>query len=189
MPAAYYSTVFAAPATTVWDRIRDFGDYGWAGTGYNATVRDGRPGDAVGSVRQVETDGGLIRQRLLAHSDRDRSYTYSFLGQPPYPVRDYQATLRVTPVVDRDQAFVEWWATFDADVDQAEPAVQRFRSSFAGWLDSLAAALGHNPNPPSGMQPEPEARSYCDASGETATAVAALALTGLRKAEVRSQRP
>jgi hypothetical protein len=144
MPFAYYRTMFPAPAATVWDRIRDFGDYEWAGTGYHATVEDGRPGDAVGSVRAVETDSGLIRQRLLAHSDRDRTYRYCFVGPPPYPVRDYQATLRVTPAERSDGAFVEWSATFDADGEDAEQSIERFQSSFARWLDSLRVALARS---------------------------------------------
>lgn len=143
MPFAYYSTVFGVPAAAVWDRIRDFGDYDWAGTGYDAILEDGRPGDAVGSVRAVSTGGGLIRQRLLAHCDRDRSYTYCFVGDPPHPVRDYQATLRVTPVVDGEGAFIEWWATFEPDADDAAAPADLFQASFARWLGSLRAALAH----------------------------------------------
>jgi len=41
--------------------------------------------------------------------------TYCFAGESPPPVENLQATLRVTPVVDGEHAFVEWWVTFDCE--------------------------------------------------------------------------
>lgn len=141
MARAYYSTVLPDRAPEVWARIRDFGRYEWAAPDLHAVIDDGRPGDAVGSVRTVNSSGGVIRQRLLAHSDPERSYTYCFEGECPYPVRDYRATLRVTPVVDGDHAFVEWWAGFDADGEERGRMVEQFQSSFAGWLGALRDVL------------------------------------------------
>ena len=141
MARAYYSTVLPWSAPQVWGRIRDFGSYGWAAPDLHAVLEEGRPGDAVGSVRVVTTSSGTIRQRLLAHSDPERSYTYCFAGESSYPVQDYQATLRVTPVVDGDRAFVEWWATFDADGERRGRMVEQFQSSFAGWLGCLRDTL------------------------------------------------
>jgi hypothetical protein len=37
---------------------------------------------------------------LLALSDVERAQTYAFCGEPPMPVHDYRATLRVVPVTD-----------------------------------------------------------------------------------------
>lgn len=141
MARAYYSTVLPHPACKVWERIRDFGRYEWAAPGVHAVVEGGRPGDAVGSLRTVDTSGGVIRQRLLAHSDPERTYSYAFDGECPYPVQDYRATLRVTPVVDGDRAFVEWSATFDAGEEERGRMVGRFESSFAGWLGGLRETL------------------------------------------------
>lgn len=138
MPKSYYSTVFEQPAGHLWARIRDFGDYEWAGTAYQARIEDGRAGDAVGSVRAFRRDDGtLVRQRLRAHSDVERSYTYEFCEPGPFPVRDYLATLRVTPVVDGDRAFVEWWATFDCAPEERDRWTAQFTEGFAAWLASL----------------------------------------------------
>jgi hypothetical protein len=57
------------------------------------------------------------------------------------PVEDHRATLRVTPVVDGDQAFVEWWATFDCDPAERNERIAFFRTAFAGWLESLRRNL------------------------------------------------
>lgn len=142
MPRAYCSTVIEHSAAAVWRTIRDFGHYSWAGTGVEADMEGGKSGDAVGGVRRVNTPGQPMRQRLLAHSDVDRCYSYELCEPVPYPVRDYRATLRVTPVTDGDRAFVEWWATFDCAEDEREQWVGRFaRDGFAVWLASLRAEL------------------------------------------------
>ena len=62
---------------------------------------DGRAGGAVGAVCSIATTGQPTRQRLLAHSDADRSYSYEFCDPVPLPVHQhYRATLRVTPVTE-----------------------------------------------------------------------------------------
>lgn len=146
MAKSYYSTVLDVPADQVWARIRAFDDYGWAGAGYEAHMEDGAQGDAVGGVRRIGTGSRPMRQRLLAHSDLDRSYAYTICEPSPYPVRDYQGTLRVTPVVDGGRAFVEWWATFDCADDQRDHWTGYFaHEGFARWLTSLRDELASRP--------------------------------------------
>jgi hypothetical protein len=142
MPKAYYSTVFEQPADEVWDAVRAFDDYAWAGTGIDAVMEDGKAGDAVGGVRRLSGSAPSARQRLLAHSDADRYYSYEFCEPSPFPVRNYQATLRITPVTDGNQAFVEWWATFDCDEAEHDKWIEQFTDhGFAQWLGSLRAQL------------------------------------------------
>ncbi|HEX6444380.1 MAG TPA: SRPBCC family protein [Streptosporangiales bacterium] len=142
MAKTYYSTVFDTSADRVWSAIRAFDHYAWAGTGTDARMEDGRPGDAVGGVRRVETGNGTIRQRLLAHSDVERSYSYEFCPPIPYPVSHYRATIRVTPVIDGDRAFVEWWATFDCAEGERNHWVGHFaHEGFARWLGGLRRHL------------------------------------------------
>ncbi len=138
MPRAYYSTVLDHSADRVWSVIRMFDHYAWAGVPAETIIEDGRKGDQVGSVRRVVYGGTARRQILSAHSDVERSYTYGFCGEPPLPVQDFTATIRVTPVVETDRAFVEWWATFDcAAEDRARITEQLVRAGFAVWLGEL----------------------------------------------------
>jgi hypothetical protein len=78
---------------------------------------------------------------LLALSDVERSQTYAFAAEAPIPVWNFRATIRVTPVVDGERAFVEWWATFDCDVHSHDERIAFFRDAFAGWLGSLRRHL------------------------------------------------
>jgi hypothetical protein len=142
MAKSYYSTVFERPADAVWQVIRDFNAYPvWVDGAGTSEIEDGKSGDTVGAVRHVVYQGRHIRQRLLAQSDLERAQVYGFVEEGVLPVANYRATIRVTPVVDGDRAFVEWWATFDCDVAQIEQRIAFFETSFAGWLDSLRRAL------------------------------------------------
>src|SRR5205085_4613847 len=89
------------PADAVWSVIRPFGHYTWAGVDAETTIEEGKADAEVGAVRHVVMPGRAIRQKLLAHSDRERSYTYAFLE--PAPVPNYVATIRVTPVAETGQ--------------------------------------------------------------------------------------
>jgi Polyketide cyclase / dehydrase and lipid transport len=89
-------------------------------------------------VRRFTDGENTIRQRLLAHSDLERSYAYAFCDPVPIPVLDYVATIRVVPVVASNKAFVEWQATFDCAPEERDRWIERFeRQGFAKWLAAL----------------------------------------------------
>ncbi|MGE5773560.1 MAG: SRPBCC family protein [Hyphomicrobiales bacterium] len=142
MARSYYSTIFEQPADEVWKVIRNFNNYPvWVDGAGASEIEAGKSGDSVGAVRNVLYNGVRRRQELLALSDVERSQTYGFVSEPPLQTRDFRATLRVTPVVDGDRAFVEWWATFDCDLDRHDERTVFFRDAFAGWLESLRRHL------------------------------------------------
>ena len=143
MARSYYSTVLNHRADDVWAVIRPFDHYAWAGVRSETVIEDGRRGDQVSAVRRVSVGDKIIRQALLAHSDADRSYTYALLDPPPFPVRDYVATIRVTPVTDGDKSFVEWWTIFDCAPDKIGYWEGFFATEvFGGGFDALKAHFG-----------------------------------------------
>jgi uncharacterized protein YndB with AHSA1/START domain len=141
MPKPYASTVISAPADTVWAYLRDFSNLDeWAPSIESCEIEaDARP-DQVGAVRRLTAQGGqaVFRERLLAFDDEGRSFSYEFV-ESPLPVRDYRSTIRVVPVTDSGQAFVEWWGEFAADDKDAEPMTELFTKNIYG---SGLAALG-----------------------------------------------
>ncbi len=142
MAKAYYSTMFPQSADDIWNVIRDFNNYPvWVDGAGESEIEGGKSGEAVGGVRSVLYQGKRIRQTLLALSDPERSQTYEFCGEAPMPVAHYRATLRVTPVVDGDRGFVEWWATFDCPPERHDEWTAFFRDGFARWLASLRRHL------------------------------------------------
>ena len=140
---AYYSTVFEHPADDIWKIVRDFNNYAvWVGGAGECRIEDGKSGETVGAVRNVLYQGHRIRQRLLAQSDVERSQTYEFCDAPTFPVTGFRATLRVTPVVDGERAFVEWWATFDCEPLHLDEITETLRTRFGNWLGSLRESMG-----------------------------------------------
>lgn len=135
---SHYSTVLDHSADRVWAAVRDFNGLAtWFSSSVTSSeIEDGRAGDQVGSVRRFVLGGNAIRERLLAHSDLDRAYTYEFMPPPPFPVTNYVATLRVTPVTDGGRAFVEWFADFDCEVNQQD----EWRDFFANEVFAPALA-------------------------------------------------
>jgi len=142
MAKSYYSTVLDHSARAVWETIRPFGHYGWAGVEGETIIEDGKADDQVSAVRRASTGGKIIRQILLAHSDLERSYTYAFCDPKALPVQNYVATIRVLPVVETGTAFVEWWATFDCPSEDSQRWTGYFESEgFAKWLAGLRAFM------------------------------------------------
>src|SRR3546814_5156516 len=95
MAEVYASSVIAAPAGRVWERVRDFnGLPGWHPLIVESRIEAGAPADQVGCVRAFRLkDGGFIREKLLALSDYDFSCSYSIL-ESPMGVENYVATLK-----------------------------------------------------------------------------------------------
>ena len=142
MTKAYYSTVFEQPAEDICAIVRDFNNYSVWLADTESRIENGKSGDAIGAIRNVRIADRTIRQRLLAHSDIDRVQTYAFCDAAPFPVENYQATLRITPIVDGNRSFVEWWATFDCRPEDHVGWTHYFaHEGFAKWLESLRRHL------------------------------------------------
>lgn len=127
MPRPYASAVINAPADEVWSFVRDFDNLNeWLPAVESSAIEGGQRADAVGCVRRLGLHGGgVARERLLILDDVDHTYTYEFL-ESPFPVRSYRSTIRVAPVTEGGQTFVEWWAWYDADAKDEEEMTKTF---------------------------------------------------------------
>jgi Polyketide cyclase / dehydrase and lipid transport len=115
MPRPYASGVVPASADAVWSLVRDFNSLPQWHPAITGSELTSGSGAEVGAVRKLTLgDGGIVVERLLVLDDADRRSTYEFL-ENPFGARRYIATLRVAPVTASGEAFVEWWAEFDAD--------------------------------------------------------------------------
>jgi hypothetical protein len=139
MAKSYYSAIFEQSAEQVWAAIRDFGSYTWAGSVSESFIEEGKAGTEVGAIRNARLGNTVVihRQRLLAYSDLERFYSYEFCEPFPYPIRNCVITLRVTPIVDNNGSFVEWYATFDCDAAEYDHWTTYFPE--AVWSKALAA--------------------------------------------------
>jgi uncharacterized protein YndB with AHSA1/START domain len=139
MARAYASCIVKAPIATVWAFVRDFnGLPKWAPAVARSTIEGRMRADVVGCVRSFYThDGTHIRERLLALDDEHHFMTYNF-ETPAFPVRNYNATLRLHRVTDGDMTFAEWSATFDeAPGDEGKYEREISKNVFAANFTNL----------------------------------------------------
>jgi hypothetical protein len=144
MVKVYTSSVIDAPADRVWATVRDFN----ALPQWHPAIRDSRiegnhPSDKIGCIRNFNLrDGGNIRERLLALSDYDFTCTYAIL-ESPMGVKDYIATLKLSPITDGNRTFAEWSAEFDCEPARAnELAALVGQGVFQGGFDALKRSFG-----------------------------------------------
>ena len=140
MPRPYASGVVAAPVEKVWAVVRDYNALPtWLGAIGHSELVEGVDGQ-VGAVRRVTlADGGdPFDERLLHLDDADRTLTYTFTGANPFDVRRYVSTIRVAPVTDTGESFVEWWCEYDADGDREAELDATFADGvYAGGIAGL----------------------------------------------------
>lgn len=144
MVQVYVSSVIDASADTVWSRIRDFnGMPQWHPSIVDSRIENGQPADRVGCIRQFHTkDGGTIRERLLALSDYEYSFSYEIL-ESPMGVANYVSTLKLTPVTDGARCFAEWSAEFECEEGrERELAESVGQGVFQGGFDALKRHFG-----------------------------------------------
>ena len=78
MAKAYFSTVIDRPVGAVWALVRYFNNYPQYIDGVDQSViEDKSSGESVGAIRSFRYGGAWIRQRLVALSDSERSFTYA----------------------------------------------------------------------------------------------------------------
>lgn len=144
MARVYVSTVIAAPAASVWSRIRDFnGLPSWTPFVADSRIEQNLPSDKVGCIRNFTLkDGGRIREKLLALSDYDMSCTYSIL-ESPMGVSDYIARLSLIPVTDGNLTFAQWQADFECAPERENALLDQIGNHvFAAAFRSLQNSFG-----------------------------------------------
>lgn len=121
MSKAYTNVVISARANEVWKVIREFQALSqWhPGVASSQSVGEVAPNE-LGSVRHVElTTGTRSFDELTSFSDDAMSMTYTH-QITPYPVKAFEATLRVRATSDASRSLVEWYVLFVAAHDDEE---------------------------------------------------------------------
>jgi Polyketide cyclase / dehydrase and lipid transport len=138
MPRVFVSSVVDAPVEKVWATIRRFDSAAeWLPFVKSSPLEDGGDPTRVGCVRVVtQTDGEVFREVLVALSDAERSYSYTFVDSP-VPVRNLLTTLRVLPVTDGNRTYVEWSSRFDIDPQKEAQLVDLMNRNFLAGFRHL----------------------------------------------------
>jgi hypothetical protein len=85
-------------------------------------------------------DGAVFREVLVAHSDAEHFYSYTFVDSP-IPVRDHSTTLRLRPITDQDSTLSEWSSRFEIAPDREADLVGLMEENFLAGLRALDSRL------------------------------------------------
>ncbi|MBP5858357.1 SRPBCC family protein [Marivibrio halodurans] len=150
------STVIDAPVDAVWAAIRDFNSHKfWHPAIADSVIEDGRAGDEVGCVRRfILSDGeSVLRERLLALDDRERSFTYC-LTDAPIPLDGYVATVRLRPVSDGDRTFWDWRSEFTCPPSRRAELVELVGEGvYQAGFEAIRERLSRTPSARAGAAP------------------------------------
>lgn len=135
--ATYNSATVNASADQVWSVLRNFNDMAWAeGIVESLESTNGKAGTEIGAQRLLN---GAITETLQSFDDDARAFSYSIDDGPDVLAADkvagYIGKVRVAPVTETGQAFVEW----SSDWDSAQGDVKGFCDPlYAGLLGLIA---------------------------------------------------
>ena len=145
MPRIFVSSVVDAPAEKVWATIRRFDAVAdWLPFVESSPIEGAGDPTRVGCIRVLtQTDGEVFRQVLVALSDAERFYSYTFV-RSPLPVRDHRTALKVLPITDGQRSYVAWSSRFDVDPEHEAQLVDLMNQNFLTGLRSLAGIFSRN---------------------------------------------
>ena len=127
-----------APADAVWAQLSNFSSIKAGGPIESVSYE----GEGVGMVRTIGMGGGSVVERLEAHDDTSRSFTYSIINEDsPLPFSNYSATVSISDNGD-GTCEVDWTGTFDPRGVEEEQAVNVATGIYAGAIKGARIALG-----------------------------------------------
>lgn len=121
MVEVFVSSVIPADVDRVWEAVRDFNAMPiWHPLIADSRIETGAPSDQIGCVRNFTlTDGSRIREKLLAQSDLEHSFTYSIV-EADIPLQNYVAGMSLFPVTDGGITYATWTAKFTCPEGQED---------------------------------------------------------------------
>lgn len=137
MTTVYRTRKISAPAEAVWEIVKDFGGLDRWVPAVPGPLE--LTGDAAvpGTERVFRREGDIsFVERFVSNDDAARVHTYS-VSKAPIPIRNHQATIRVT---EQDGgSFVEWHAEFDSDEGYGEAIAESMATgTYEPGLSELA---------------------------------------------------
>lgn len=140
MPQCYQSILINAPIERVWDTVKDFHDFSWAGGVIDRC-------EAVGELRGCESGAkrilnGVFHETLLDYDPSARRIRYSIDEGPspvsPNEIKNYVGTLQLHSISSNEGTLVEWSSSWES---QDETAHDFCGLMYAALLRALAKRL------------------------------------------------
>ena len=138
------SSVINAPIQGVWALVGDFSTINqWLPGIASCVLDEGGSAKGIGTTRRLTfSDGGKMRERLLAISDPDSAITFAII-ESELPIANYVSTIRLQPITDGDMSYISWTGEFEVLGDQHEQMAQRMKHDiYQPAFDTLKKRFG-----------------------------------------------
>jgi hypothetical protein len=145
MTHTYVSTVIPHSAETVWEMVKDFGEYRWGEGVGEARIENGIDANTPGAIRCFAYYGQPSRQRLVSYSAEERTQCWESVEAFDPTLSYYKATLRISPVTTSGSCFVEWWSDFEATPEATPDWHSLQQREFAKSFNRLKSLLDKAP--------------------------------------------
>ncbi|MFH5824657.1 SRPBCC family protein [Georgenia sp. AZ-5] len=151
MSRVYVSAILDHPVDAVWDVVGDFhGLPRWVERIQDSIVEGDSGRGAVGSIRRVVIgpERRTMGERLLSYDAQRRRYSYEVSDGPmPYRMTSYRGTVRVAPVTETAQTFLEWYGDYGCAAEDVEFVEQTMSAIFRGFIVDLRKHLASVSSP------------------------------------------
>ncbi len=128
----------AAPADAAWKILSDFGGVADLSPMIESCSVEG---EGVGAVRTLSMPGMKLQERLEAHDEAARSFSYAIIGDHPLPFTDYLATVTIEPRGE-DACLVDWRGRFRPKGDDDAGPKGLVHGISDGGIQALGKRLG-----------------------------------------------
>ena len=110
---SYFSINIDAPASTVWDIVKDYGGlHTWHPVFSNDVIKSGT-NNQVGAVRTLTIkDGPSFDEVLTVWDEIGRTFTYRVIDPNPLPILNYSSTMTVMQL-EPGVSNVTWTSTYE----------------------------------------------------------------------------
>jgi mxaD protein len=137
---SHFSLNIDAPASHVWDVVKDFGGLNNWHPMFSGDVIKSGTNNQIGAVRTLTIqDGPSFDEQLMVWDDHERHYTYRVIDPNPLPIKNYSSTMRVmqlSPGVTN----VTWTSTYENNSGGEMPDVDLItflNGAYQTGLDAL----------------------------------------------------
>ncbi len=141
---SYFSLNIDAPASNVWDIVKDFGGLDTWHPMFSGDVIKSGTNNQIGAVRTLTIqDGPSFDEQLMVWDDFERHYTYRVIDPNPLPITNYSSTMTVMQL-EPGVSNVTWISSYENNSGGEmtdDDLIAFLNGAYQAGLDSLKFEL------------------------------------------------
>ena len=141
---SYVSMNIDAPASNIWDVVKDFGGLNNWHPMFSGDVIKSGSNNHIGAVRTLTIkDGPSFDEVLVVWDDYERHYTYQVIDPNPLPLKNYTSTMKVMQL-EPGVTNVTWVSSYENNSGGEMPddeLIAFLNGAYKAGFDALKADL------------------------------------------------